>query len=229
MSEQNEQSQDATPATPEPKKPFSMIGWLREKFGELTPGNPAKGARYIADHPEEFGFSWGNGEIGKGTKKNYVSLRKDCPHIDVSPYNVPLFLATFGPKLVSDRLKGQSIKVACDRVNRDTLDKARSTSNETLKEKIVATVLLGQTTRTVYERIVTKTKWVVNGTEYGTEAEYKVAMAKGEQDETDRATSFVALAVEKGMAIELAIEMAKQVFPTANFGATPEEESEDEE
>src|SRR4051812_10978605 len=128
--------QDQKPAA----KPFVILDWLKTKLSEITVGDRKKGAKYVAENPEEFGFSWGSGEIGKGTGESYRSLRKDCPHIVVSAYNLPLFLATWGPKLVSDRLKGQSIKVACDRVNRDTLEKARSTTNDQLKERIVLSV-----------------------------------------------------------------------------------------
>ena len=210
----------------------NYLEWIKKALAACIPGDRAKGAKYVAEHPEEFGFKWGSGAVGKGVGPAYRELRDNAPHIEIPPTKLPLFMATWGPEKISDGLKGQSYKVACDRINRDTIEKAKATSNDVLKEMIVRSVLYGMVTRTVTERIVEKRTWVVNGTTYNTQEAYDAAMANVSVEETEKAKAFVDMAVARGQSMESALDMARTFFPNANYGeegeGPAEEESEQE-
>ena len=126
----------------------SIIESLRAALAEMIPGDKSKGAKYIAEHPEEFGFTWKTGKLGRGSGKDYVEYNYDFPYIEVDEKNVLLFLASFGPAILSDAIGGTSIKVSTDRVNRAAYDKDNKISQESLKEKLVSSVLLKVVTRT---------------------------------------------------------------------------------
>jgi hypothetical protein len=111
---------------------------------KIQAGDKSKGAKYIAEHPEEYGFIWESGAVeGRLTKNgDLVELRKDAPKVNVRADQIELFMATFGPEQLAKAFNGVSPTVTCQRIARDTLIANRSTTNEQLKEKIVLSLLL---------------------------------------------------------------------------------------
>lgn len=198
----------------------SIIESLRQALATLTPGDKSKGAKYIAEHPEEFGFEWKSGKLGRGSGKDYVEYNTNFPYIEISPENVLLFLASFGPALISDGLGGTSIKVSTDRVNRAAYDKDNTVTEAALREKLVSSVLLKVVTRSGG----TTTKWADSkGNVYPSKEALDKAIANQAKIEAlEAAQAFLAMAAENGIDPTLAREMAKKQWPTA-FGETPKE------
>lgn len=190
------QTQDETPVTVLPKG-----------------GDKTKGAKYIAEHPEEYGFEWKTGKLGRGSGKDYVEYNIDFPYPEVSPENVLLFLASFGPELVSAGMGGTSIKVSSDRVNRAAYDNDRMVSMDALKEKQVSSVLLKVVTRSGG----TTTKWADSkGNVYPSKEALDKAIANQVKiDALEAAQAFLAMAAENNIDPTMAREMAKKQWPTA--------------
>lgn len=176
-------------------------------------GDKSKGAKYIAEHPEEFGFSWKTGKLGRGSGKDYVEYNYDFPYIEVSEQNVLLFLASFGPALVSDALGGTSIKVSTDRVNRAAYDKDNKISEAKLKELLVSSVLLKVITRSGG----TTTKFVdAKGNVYASkEAMEKAVANQAKIDALEAAQKFLSQASDNGVDPIVARNMAKEMWPLA--------------
>jgi hypothetical protein len=180
---------------------------------EIVAGDKGKGPKYIAEHPEEFGFAWGEGAIGKGVGKDYVELKGDCPHIENPPELLLTFVKSFGAALVSKGLNGTSIKVQCDRVNRDTVDKNMAVKASELKEKIVSSILLGVITRTFSAPV---TKYVVAGQVFTNQADADKFTANAEKiRQLEAAGAFLAMAAENGIDMTVARSMAKAQYPLA--------------
>jgi hypothetical protein len=193
-------------------------------------GDKSKGAKYIAAHPEEYGFSWGSGAIAKGAGKDKVTLREDCPHIVIPETleQLNLFVRTFGAVFVAKGLNGTSVKVQCDRVNRDTLEKNRKVTNDELREKIVSSILLGVIVRSGG---VPQTKYVVNGQVFTSEEAAKTFSANAERiTALEKAQAFLAMAAENGIDPTVARSMAKAQWPLAfeKVEEPIEEQDEDE-
>lgn len=137
---------------------------LNAEFSAIVPGDISKGAAYIVDHPEEFGYYWGF-EMVRGRKEPkdpLLDLRKDAPRIWIKPEQVLLFVKTWGVEILAKTAKGTSIDVNCERIDRDTLLANRSTSNRTLQEKLVTSILLGITVRTGFVKTVVVNQFVAN-------------------------------------------------------------------
>ena len=185
------------------------------EVSEIVPGDVSKGAKYIAEHPEEFGIGWTFGPISGRLSKggDLLVLSKNAPRIVVEPDQVPLFLATFGTSIVAKALNGTSIDVSCERVVRDMLVKNRSAKNEELQEKLVLSVLLGVITRTVG----TRTKFVgADGKEYDTlDAARKAVAVDTKESQVAKAAAFLEMCAENGVDSEVARNMAKVQFPLA--------------
>lgn len=176
-------------------------------------GDKSKGAKYIAENPEEFGFSWKSGKLGRGSGKDYVEYNYDFPYIEVEPKDVLLFVASFGPALVSDALGGTSIKVSTDRVNRAAYDKDNTISEAKLKELLVSSVLLKVVTRSGG----TTVKWTdAKGNVYTSKEALEKAVAnQAKIDAIEAAQAFMAMANDNGIDPVVAREMAKKQWPLA--------------
>jgi hypothetical protein len=175
-------------------------------------GDKAKGAKYIAEHPEEFGFSWKTGKLGRGVGKDYVEYNVDFPFPNIEEKDVYLFLASFGPALFSGALGGSSIKVTSDRVNRTEYDN-NVVSMETLKIRNVESVLLKVASRGGG----TVTKYVdAKGVEYRSKADLDKAVAnQAKIDALTAAAAFMAQASDNNIDPTVAREMAKVMWPLA--------------
>lgn len=192
---------------------------MSDNTQEVTPivlpigGDKSKGAKYIAEHPEEFGFSWKTGKLGRGSGKDYVEYNYDFPYIDIQEKDVYLFLASFGPALFSDALGGTSIKVVTDRVNRAAYDKDNKISQDALKEKLVSSALL----KVVVRSGGTTTKWAdAKGNTYASkEALDKAVANQAKIDALESAQAFMAQASDNGIDPVVARNMAKQMWPLA--------------
>lgn len=176
-------------------------------------GDKSKGAKYIAEHPEEFGFAWGSGKLGRGVGKDYVEYNYDFPYIDTDKMDVYKFLASFGPALFSDSLGGTSIKVKTDRVNRAEYDKNKQITVEAMREKLVSSVLLQVITRTGGTTI----KYTdAKGNVYPTKEALEKAVAnQAKIDALTAAQAFLAMAAENGINSAVAREMAAKQWPLA--------------
>ena len=179
----------------------------------LIGGDKAKGAKYIAEHPEEFGFAWGSGKLGRGVGKDYVEYNYDFPFIEIAEENVYKFLASFGPALFSESLKGTSIKVKTDRVNRAEYDKNKQITVAALREKLVSAVLLQVITRSGGTTI----KYTdAKGNVYASKDALDKAMAnQAKIDALEAAQAFLAMAAENGIDSTLARTMAQTQWPLA--------------
>lgn len=175
-------------------------------------GDKSKGAKYIAKHPEEYGFSWDTGKLGRGVGKDYVEYATDFPFVVFKPETVLLFVASFGAGLVSDALGGTSIKVSTDRVNRAEYDKNNTVTTETLKERIVSSVLLKVVTRGG-----TTVKFVdAKGNEYRSKADLDKAVANQARiDALEAAAAFMAKASDNGIDAAMARQFAMAQWPLA--------------
>lgn len=183
------------------------------ELSEIVAGDKSKGAKYIAEHPAEFGFAWGEGAIGRGVGKDYVELKADCPHIENPPELLLTFIKTFGGALVSKGLGGTSVKVQCDRVNRDTVDKNLAVKTSELREKIVSSILLGVITRTFSAPV---TKYVVAGQVFTSQADADKFTANAEKiRQLEAAQAFLVMAAENGIDSTVARSMAKVQYPLA--------------
>ena len=179
---------------------------------QIIAGDKSKGAKYIAEHPEEYGFTWEFGKLGRGTGKDYVEYATDFPHVFVKPEQVPLFVASFGPGLVAQAINGTSIKVSCDRVNRESYDKNNRVGETELKEKLVSSVLLKVITRSGFAT----TKYVVDGQVFTSEAEAKKYTENTRRIKAlEAAQAFLAMAAENGVDTALARQMAQTQWPEA--------------
>lgn len=204
----------------------SLKDTIATLWAAITVSDKAKDAKYVAAHPEEFGFSWGSGALGRGTGAQYVELRKDFPHIEPAEglEGILLLTKSFGPAVISKGLRGTSWKVSCDRINRDSHEDNRSITNDELKVKIVNSVLLG---------VVTKgfatTKYVVGGQTFAsaTDAE-KFAANQARIKDLEAATAFLAMASDNGIDAVVARNMAKVQYPLA-FAPTQEEVADEDE
>lgn len=176
-------------------------------------GDKTLGTRYIVEHPEEFGYTWNYGKLGRGVGKNYVEYAKDFPWIDVKPEQVLLFFASFGPGLISDSLGGTSIKVSTDRVNRNEYDKNNAVTDLELKTALVDSVLLKIITRGGG----TVTKFVdAKGNEYRSKADLEKAQANAAKIEAlESAQAFLAMAADNNIDPVMAREFAKTNWPLA--------------
>lgn len=179
----------------------------------IIPGDKSKGAKYIAEHPAEFGFTWDTGKLGRGTGKDYVEYNADFPHVVVKPEQVALFVASFGPALVSSAINGTSIKVSCDRVNRESYDKNNRIGLAELREKLVSSVLLKVITRSGF----TTTKWKdAEGNTYASEADLNKALVNNRKIKAlEAAGAFLAMASENGIDPAVARSMAAAQWPEA--------------
>jgi hypothetical protein len=188
---------------------------------------PEKTVAKIVERPELYGFSWGKGAIGKGTGAAYVELRSDAPHIHVTPESLKLFAAMW-PNVLVKSVNGTSVKVSCDRVNRDTIDKDVTVSADTLKAKIVSNVLLGVITRTFGPP--PKVFVGADGKEYPSLEAAKAAAAPSDNRtaQLEKAGAFLAMCAENGVDGETARNMAKMQFPLA-YEPAPQELVEDNE
>jgi hypothetical protein len=182
---------------------------------EVVGGDVSLGAAHIAKNPWDYGFQWSDGPISGRLSKggDLVLLRKECPRIEVRPDQVPMFLATFGTAIVAKAINGTSIDVTCERIARDMLVKDRSVTDAQLKERMVASALLGVITRTVG----TKTKFVgVDGKEYDTlEAAQAAVAGNTKAEQVAKAQAFLAMCQENGVDAEVARNLAKVQFPEA--------------
>lgn len=178
-----------------------------------TGGDKSKGAKYIAEHPDEFGYTWETGKLGRGTGKDYVEYNMDFPWINVKPEQVLLFVASFGPAIVSDALGGTSIKVSTDRVNRAQYDKNNKVTLDELKQALVTSVLLKVVTRSGG----TVTKFVdAKGNVYASkDAMDKASANQAKIDAIEAAQKFMAMAAENNIDAAMAREMAKAQWPLA--------------
>lgn len=95
----------------------------------------------IIASPEKYGFRFDNGPVrigGQGDKGRL--LRADAPHISVT--DVPLFGKSF-PEVILAHLNGAgSIRVRCQGITRNALDKTPRLANDALKEMLVGSILL---------------------------------------------------------------------------------------
>jgi len=175
-------------------------------------GDKSKGAKYIADHPWDYGFSWKLGKLGRGTGKDYVEYNMDFPYIDISPEQVLLFVASFGPSIVSDALGGTSIKVSTDRVNRAQYDKNNKVTLDELKVALVTSVLLKVVSRGGFV-----TKFVdAEGNAYTSKADLDKALANNAKMKAiEAASAFMAMASENNIPADVARNMAMAQWPLA--------------
>jgi hypothetical protein len=173
------------------------------------------GSAYIVDNPWLYGFSWDFGPISRGIGVKKVVLREVCPYICVTADSLPLFLATFGPKMVAKALRGTSIKVQTDRVNRDLLKKDRTISDRDLMLRQVSSILLG---------VVTRTYWgggnvpqvMFAGKLYPSKSAADAAAKVAEKNTAiESARSFLVDAQEAGIPAEVARTMARKQWPLA--------------
>ena len=190
----------------------------------VVAGDKTKGAKYIAEHPEEYGFTWDTGALGRGTGVDYKELRADCPWINVKPEQVTLFTLTFGSAFIADVLKGQSIKVRCDRVNRAAIEKDGKITTEQLREKLVTSILLQMITRSGFAT----TKYVVNGQVFASQQDADKFAANAERiKQLESAQAFLAMAADNGIDPVVTRNMAKQQWPLA-FMKDEQDEGADE-
>lgn len=123
----------------------------------------------IVANPEAHGFTWGNGEVHRGTGPNAVLLRKNAPHI--VHVNIDLVRETFGDDYFLNSANGTSARVRDQRVTRTALNADATVSNDDLKEKVIAAAL-GQRTRSVSTRTVFAGP---NGTTFDTQDDAEAA------------------------------------------------------
>lgn len=178
-------------------------------------GDLLLGAEYIVDNPWEFGFVWEFGPISKGIGPKKVVLRNAAPYICVTAETLPDFLATFGAKLVAKALRGTSIKVQTDRVNRDLLKKDRTVKDRELMLRQVNSILLG---------VVTRTYWgggnvpqvMFAGKLYPSKAAADAAAIIADKVAAiDMARAFLVGAQERGLDAGMARDMARDMWPLA--------------
>jgi len=175
-------------------------------------GDKSKGAKYIAEHSEEYGFTWKTGKLGRGTGKDYVEYNMDFPYIDIAPEQVLLFVASFGPGIVSDALGGTSIKVSTDRVNRAQYDKNNKVTLDELKVALVTSVLLK-----VVQRGGFVTKFVdAEGNVYASKADLDKAIANAAKMKAiEAAAAFLEMASDNNIPADVARGMAMAQWPLA--------------
>lgn len=154
-------------------QPMTLLEKLNADFAAIVPGDITKGAKYIADHPAEYGIVWGyepvQGRVTKGGP--LVVLSKTAPRLWVNPEQVLLFVKTFGPEILSKSAKGTSLDVKSEGIDRETLLANRGTSVEQLKEKLVNSILFS-----ISARGGVTLKFVDNeGTSWGTAEEAKAS------------------------------------------------------
>ena len=175
-------------------------------------GDKSKGAKWIADHPWDYGFSWKMGKLGRGTGKDYVEYNMEFPYIDIAPDQLLLFVASFGPAIVSDALGGTSIKVSTDRVNRAQYDKNNKVTLDELKIALVTSVLLKVVTRGGF---VTKFVDAKGNVYTSKDAMDKASANQAKIDAIEAAQKFMAMAAENNIDASMAREMAKAQWPLA--------------
>lgn len=126
----------------------------------------------IVKNPEKYGFKWATSASHSGTGASKKLLREDAPvmeHLDAD-----LLTQTFGPAYLLASANGTSARVRDQRVNRDTLEKNLTISNDELKVKIVNAALGQRAPRT--QTVVEKSVYVgLDGNKYATMEEAQEA------------------------------------------------------
>lgn len=191
----------------------SLKDTIAALWAAITVSDKAKDAKYVAAHPEEFGFTWGSGALGKGVGKDYVEYRKDFPHIEPveTLEGILLLTKSFGPMVVAKGMKGTSWKVSSDRINRDSHEDDRAITNDELKVKIVSSVLLG-----VAAKSGATTKYVVGGQTFASASDAeKFQQNQAKIKDLESATAFLAMASDNGIDPVVARQMAMKQYPLA--------------
>lgn len=145
----------------------------------------------IVANPEAYGFTWKEEPISAKNDKDGKLLAPDGkkmvlranaprPYLPETQEHVAAFFAAFGPSVLARSANGTSVDVAAEDIIRRELlaewgkDRARSVSNNDLKTEIVKRVLLG---KRAAGGGGSRTKWVVNGVVYTSEADAIAASA----------------------------------------------------
>lgn len=175
----------------------------------VVSGDVSKGARYIADHPREFGFNWEyaavSGSLTEGGEK--VLLRKNAPKIFFTAELLPLFVATFGYTFLAKGMNGTSTVVSCQRIARDSIIADSGITNETLQERMVSSILLGVIVRGGGS---TRTFVALDGSEHKTSEAAQAHNKAQAPNDTEKQAAFLAAAVDRGMSYDAAKEMWNQ-------------------